>query len=422
MKRSELERAWPAAEPPPGFSERVLERLQAGPALPAPLAALPPRRALGGLPTRRLRWWALPVAALALGGILLLWPAARSSLWPAQDGDVIAAEPRVVALGERAVAEMSAGAHLRWSGDGSRKKEAPQEAPQEVHQYSGAVTYRVLPGAPFRVQTPHGDVTVLGTEFRVVVADPAQAEGEPMKKRWASAGAGATLGALLWVSVDRGSVQLANQERQLVVGAGQAGAIGSDGIPRLEAPSSPAATPTASRDAERARTRQLADTVRRHAAQRRAAALAAKPATAQPASAQNQTPPVEFRLPRDEQRFAPDPAAPSAPPEDPEAARRRDYLRRTVREQYFPAARDCYQELLGRQPTAEGKIVLEFAIVSDGDAGVVDRVAIREDKDTINDPEFQLCMRESMYTAVFEPPPPGAEETTVVYPIMLKPE
>jgi hypothetical protein len=93
-----------------------------------------------------------------------------------------------------------------------------------------------------------------------------------------------------------------------------------------------------------------------------------------------------------------------------------------VREQYFPVARDCYQELLERQPNAGGKIVLEFAIVGNADAGVVDRVAIRDDEDTIEDPEFQLCMRESMYTAVFEPPPPGVEETTVVYPVMLAPE
>lgn len=105
-----------------------------------------------------------------------------------------------------------------------------------------------------------------------------------------------------------------------------------------------------------------------------------------------------------------------------EAARRREYLSRAVREQYFPAARDCYGELLERQPSAGGKVVLEFAIVGDGDAGVVDRVALREEESTLDDPEFVLCMRESMYTAVFEPPPPGASETTVVYPIELRPD
>jgi hypothetical protein len=60
--------------------------------------------------------------------------------------------------------------------------------------------------------------------------------------------------------------------------------------------------------------------------------------------------------------------------------------------------------------------------VGDADAGVVDRVALREEESTITDPEFQQCMRESLYTAVFEPPPPGASETTVVYPVELRPE
>jgi hypothetical protein len=404
MNRTDLERAWPAAEPPPGFSERVLERLRQGHALPqrAPSRASAP----GWINAHRVHWLMLPAVALALGGMLLLWPAG-----PVREGDVIAAEPRVVSIGERAVAEMSRGAHLRWSGDGLE---------QEVQQDSGAVTYRVLPGASFRVRTRYGSVTVLGTVFRVVVTDGAEARGEPMNKRWAIGGASATLGALLWVSVDRGSVRVSNHEAELVLGAGQAGAIGSDGIPRLESASADA---EAAADAERARARRVADTVRRHAAQRRAAALAAKAApTKQPASDQPTTPPVEFVLPREEHSFGPYPAGAPAPPAEPEEARRRDYIKRTVREQYFPAARACYGELLERQPTAAGKVVLEFAIVGDGDAGVVDRVALRDDKDAITDPEFQLCMRESMYTAVFEPPPPGASETTVVYPVMLSPE
>jgi hypothetical protein len=322
----------------------------------------------------------------------------------------------VVAIGERAVAEMSSGAHLRWSSDGLQ---------HDVQQDRGAVTYRVQPGVAFRVHTPHGSVTVLGTEFRVVVAEREAAEGERMKKRWAVAGAGAALGASLWVSVDRGSVRLSNDGQELVLHAGQAGAIGSDGAPRLEG-AAPSASVDARREgrraAERARTRQVADAVRRHAAQRRAAALAKAGPEKQPASDQPTTPPVEFVLPKEEHTFGPHPSGAPAPPSDPEEVRRREYIKRTVREQYFPVARDCYQELLERQPTAGGKIVLEFAIVGDADAGVVDRVAIRDDEDAIDDPEFQLCMRESMYTAVFEPPPPGVEETTVVYPVMLAPE
>ena len=225
-----------------------------------------------------------------------------------------------------------------------------------------------------------------------------------MKKRWAIGGASATLGALVWVSVDRGSVRLSNDTEELVLAAGQAGTIGSEGIRRESAaPSIPAdAGGVSVATAERARLRQVADAVRRHAARRRAATLApsqaaAKPPTSGQESSEPQSaPPIEFVNPGS--------------------------VRRAMQEQYIPVARDCYLELLERKPTAGGKVVLEFAIVGDGDAGVVDRVALRDDKDTIEDPEFLLCMTESMYGAVFEPPPPGAAETTVVYPVMLSPD
>jgi len=395
MNRSELERAWRAAEPPPGFPDRVLDRVPR-----AALSGPPPRRASvrAWLAAHPLRWLALPALALAVAAVFLPW-APR----PARDGDVIAAEPRVVSIGERVVAELSSGAHVRWSGD-------------EVEQDSGEVTYRVVPGGRFRVQTPHGSVTVLGTVFRVSVAERDESGGEPMKKRWAIAGASAPLGALLLVSVERGSVLLSKGESELVLRAGQAGSIGADGVPRVES-----AAPAAAADsqaAERARARQVADAVRRHAARRREAARAASPApAAPPASKQTPDQDVAFAL-RGHER-APEQPAPA--PLSDEEARRREYIQRTMREQYYPVARDCYQELLGRQPTARGKVVLEFAIVGDGDAGVVDRVELRDDT-TFDDPEFTLCMRESMYTAVFEPPPPGANETTVVYPVELTPE
>jgi hypothetical protein len=398
MNRNELERAWPATEPPPGFAERVLEQAQ-HPPLTEPASqghgALRAERATLAewLSARRARWLALPALAVGIAAALLLWLAQ-----PARDGEVLAAEPRIVSIGKRAIAEMENGSHIRWSGD-------------EVWQDRGEVTYRVAPGADFRVQTPHGNVAVLGTVFTVAVAERAATQGESMNKGWVIAGSGATLGALLLVSVEQGSVRLSTGEGALVLGVGQSGTIGSDGVPRLatEEPSAPAkASATPDRDAERARSRQMADAVRRHAARRRAAEAAKQPASAR---REHQ----EFRFRRDPSAAAP------APPLSEEEERRRDYIQRTMREQYFPIARDCYQELLERDPKASGKVVLEFAIVGDGDAGVVDRVETRDDENAIDDPEFVMCMRESLYTAVFEPPPPGASETTVVYPVMLEP-
>ncbi len=407
MNRNELERAWPAAEPPPGFSERVVERLQHGPtrvdAVASNERALRRGGASGWLPARRPRWLALPALALALalGGVFVL-----EAKRPAFDGDVIAAEPRVVSIGEWAIAELSSGAHVRWSGD-------------EVQQDRGEVTYRVEPGARFRVQTPYGSVAVLGTVFRVVLADVDPTGGEPVKKRWAIVG-GATVSALLFVSVERGSVRLSAGEHELEVGAGQTGSIGSDGVPRRETAvvSTPPGAPDAAQvEAERKRARQVADAVRRHAARRREAAARAAKSAPEPATTAPPSQPAPIAFGPHRQAPPPDPT--------PEEARRREYIKRTVREQYFPVARECYGELLARQPTAAGRVTLEFDIVGDGDAGVVDRVSLRDQDDgddSIEDPEFRLCMTESMYTAVFEPPPPGANETTVVYPVMLSPE
>jgi hypothetical protein len=76
--------------------------------------------------------------------------------------------------------------------------------------------------------------------------------------------------------------------------------------------------------------------------------------------------------------------------------------------------------LLDREREAAGKVVMAFAIAGVGDAGVVDRVELRDDT-TMDDPEFTQCMRESMYSTLFEPPPPVTTETTVVYPLELHP-
>lgn len=118
---------------------------------------------------------------------------------------------------------------------------------------------------------------------------------------------------------------------------------------------------------------------------------------------------------------APGGANDESPMTPEEEKRRRDYLGAAVREQYFPVAKSCYEELLAREPRAAGKVVMSFAIVSDGTDGVVDRVELIEGT-TMTDPTFLTCMRESMYTTIFEPPPPGAEETTVVYPVELSPD
>lgn len=380
----ELEALWPAAEPPAAFADRVLERAL------SEAASVPPPRPSGARAPRSWARRAVPVLALValIGMIFVGW-----RLHQHDHGAVYAAEPREVVIGERATALLAKGAQIQWSG-------------AAVQQDRGAVEYHVQPGGPFVVQTPFGTVQVLGTIFVVRVAE----EEQSMKaSRKAIAATGLTAGALLVVAVREGTVRLSNADRQLVLAQGEAGAISADGIPRRVDPArivqnesagtaAPGTPPREPEGQRRAFDRLRADGVRKRAAERSAELHAQSAAAPAPASAAD---------------------APLATTPEKEE-RRRQYIRDAVREQYFPIARSCYEELLARQPKAAGKVVMSFAIVGDGDAGVVDRVEL-SDGTTMDDPEFTTCMRESMYSTVFEPPPAGASETTVVYPITLDP-
>jgi len=383
----DLEALWPAAEPPPEFVRRVVERELSA---PAPTLPLTPPRARARSEFGRAAPVLAVLAVLAMVFAGLRWHQGNQ-------GEVFAAEPGEIAIGERATALLSRGAHVEWSG-------------ASVQQDRGDVEYRVRPGGPFTVQTPYGAVQVLGTIFSVRVAVSPEEQSMKSPKRTIAA-TGLTAGALLFVAVREGTVRLSNAERQLVLTAGEAGAIGADGVPTRVDPApamqnEPEDAPSAAlREPEgrrRAFDRLRADGVRQRAAERSGASHA-------PPSA-----PAPVPAP------ASDPTAPAQPLTPEESEHRRQYIRDAVREQYFPIARSCYEELLARQPKAGGKVVLSFAIVGDGDAGVVDRVEFRDDT-TMDDPEFTTCMRESMYSTVFEPPPPGAQETTVVYPIELAP-
>jgi hypothetical protein len=159
----------------------------------------------------------------------------------------------------------------------------------------------------------------------------------------------------------------------------------------------------ANRDRARANLdRQRADAVRQRVASRRAAEKASASSRKALGAAADGAPGLGAELSLDEQR------------------RRREYLTHAVREQYIPVAKSCYEELLSRAPKAAGKVVVSFGIVGDGDAGVVESVEL-VDGTTIEDREFTLCVRESLYTTIFEPPPAGARETTVVYPLEFAP-
>jgi len=317
--------------------------------------------------------------ALALGTVFLFWSAPG-----APNGDVIAAESRDISIGERVIAEMSPGAHIRWSsGD-------------EVLQDSGEVTYRVVPGTRFQVQTPYGRVAVLGTIFRVFVAERDEAKGEPMKRKWAIAGAGATLGALVFVSVDRGSVGLSQGEHDVVLGPAQAGFIGSDGIPRVMA-------------------------------------ATARPAPEAPGSARR---PYEPRPITEEMRErrrrvlessveAKSPAASSAPSgvsaAEPQGMKDRTGTLgpevKALNRQLIPLVDQCFDQAKERGVRGRGMLALGVKLTgADGIGRIIESVEPAPNN-AIDDPELIDCVRQSAFTVDLPPPTSsGSSELELTIP------
>jgi len=201
------------------FAERVLHRL-----------AEPPARS----PSSRLLW-AVVVAAIAVV-IAVAWPRANGGT---SEGTFVGGRRATLAVGRRGVAVAEAGAELQWmvGADSAR-----------VEQRAGDVFYRVEHGAPFRVVTPAGEVTVLGTCFRVEV--------ETMKlsrQHVVSAGIGAAVTAVVLVTVYEGRVGFANDRGSVTLAAGEQGRAAGGSAPARVAGDAgsplPALDPaTASRD------------------------------------------------------------------------------------------------------------------------------------------------------------------------------
>jgi hypothetical protein len=96
----------------------------------------------------------------------------------------------------------------------------------------------------------------------------------------------------------------------------------------------------------------------------------------------------------------------------------RDGIRRAVREQFVPEARRCYNALLRRSPSSEGRVSLQFGVIRKGGKGVVDRAEVLPDAE-IDDATFHQCLVDAMLAVVFDPP--ASERVEVVYPIVFRP-
>jgi len=208
--------AFLADEPPAGFAERV-----AG-AWDKERAARPPRRR--GISI------AIGAATLAAAAAMLLW--LRLPAAPSLRGEREVAARETLELGRRALAVAEPGAALSWN--------IASDGAAHVEQRAGDVFYRVEKGGPFVVSTAAGDVTVLGTCFRVEVRPMEKMD----KKAMMAATAGALAATTILVSVYEGRVLLANEHGRVELAAGDRGSA-----PNADAPSRVSATEAAKKAA-----------------------------------------------------------------------------------------------------------------------------------------------------------------------------
>jgi ferric-dicitrate binding protein FerR (iron transport regulator) len=196
----ELLDAWEVPEPPADLADRVLVALS---------KKQPEAR------PRRWPWLAgVGVAALAsAAALVLLLRGGREAT-----GATVADQRETLRLGDRGLAVAEPGATLSWT--------VATDGAARVEQAAGDVFYRVERGEPFVVSTPAGDVTVLGTCFRVEVS--------PMrtnKQTMTGVAIGAAASAIIVVSVYEGKVLLANERGRVELAAGDKAMARGDSAP-----------------------------------------------------------------------------------------------------------------------------------------------------------------------------------------------
>jgi hypothetical protein len=97
------------------------------------------------------------------------------------------------------------------------------------------------------------------------------------------------------------------------------------------------------------------------------------------------------------------------------------YVGRMMREQFAPLAGECYDQLLERTPDAEGQVTLEFSIMGDPSVGGVVVDAGFGEATNLSEGEFTTCIRESMYSVVFDAPPKGHATVSVAQSLEFSP-
>jgi len=371
--------AWDPGGPPPDFAERVA------------------RRALAERRRHRARRRAIAAASIAAASCALVagWWVARVD----DRGERIATGRIDMAIGRDAAVELDLGAHIEW--------DVRRDA-MVVTQRSGGASYRVRSGArtPLRVTAAGAIVTATGgAKLRVVVRDPApraDGEGDAMIGRGKIVGATAFAVAAAWIAVIEGRATITRGGSALDVGAGEGAVVDDDGARRVvavDSMESAEARFATGADPEKPEWPSRDPAVREAL---RARILAALQGPALPPGSPVAAPPITA-APADASDFEP------------------SYIRDRVHEDFMPLGEKCYVDALASHPTLHGKIIVHFKIVGDEKVGgIVDEASIDE-KSTLKDAALAECIRQSMMTVSFKPPPRGGW-STVTYPFVFSPD
>jgi hypothetical protein len=182
------------------------------PPVPAGLESRLWQRMHAARPRRSRRWKLGAGAAAAVAAAGAAWFVTTGSPAVALSGVAHTAERTTLSIG-KATLVAEPGTALRWTSG---------EHGVRVEQRSGDVFYRVEPGRPFVVVTDVGEVSALGTCFRVEVSSM------KLPKQGLVGGAiGAVVAAGVFVAVFEGKVSLANQRGRVEIAAGQSAQIAS---------------------------------------------------------------------------------------------------------------------------------------------------------------------------------------------------
>jgi hypothetical protein len=113
-------------------------------------------------------------------------------------------------------------------------------------------------------------------------------------------------------------------------------------------------------------------------------------------------------------------AGATAEPPATEQVLDKDYIRSRIQDDLVPIAQECYESALEDDPKLAGKLIMKFTIVGDEEVGgVVDEAELDPSSD-LKHPALGECMRESMLSLSFAPPPDGGT-VSVTYPFAFAP-